>query len=80
MTSILEVNPPKQGRNSNQNKGHLGSRYTMLVFEMKNMSGGIESMDIYFHNKHRFANAMHETMKTQIKRGWWNIKRYKAME
>ena len=26
MTSILNVNPSKQGRNSNQNKGHLGFR------------------------------------------------------
>ena len=27
---FLKVNPPKQGPNSNQNKGHLGSRYIII--------------------------------------------------
>ena len=27
---FLGLNPPKQGLNFNQNKGHLGSRYTFL--------------------------------------------------
>ena len=31
LSSILKVNPPKQGSNSNQNKGHLGSRYVILL-------------------------------------------------
>ena len=26
----MNVNPPKQGPNSNQNKGHLGSRYIII--------------------------------------------------
>ena len=33
MTSILEgQGPSRQGRNSNQNKGHLGSRYCMYIY------------------------------------------------
>ena len=34
MTSIFEGQPPqkKQGRNSNQTKGHLGSRYILYFF------------------------------------------------
>ena len=32
MTSIFEGQPPpKQGRNANQNRGHLGSRIYVLV-------------------------------------------------
>ena len=44
MTSILEGQPPKkQGRNSNQNKGHLGSRsiyfFSCVVLEELNPDG-----------------------------------------
>ena len=32
MTAIFEGQPPKQCLNSNQNKGHLGSRYIVTNF------------------------------------------------
>ena len=40
---FLKVNPPKQGRNSNQNKGQLGSRYIhMICFFLCKQIGGFK--------------------------------------
>ena len=43
MTSIFEpVNPPKQGPNSNQNNGHLGSRKTITTNPKRSQDPSIE--------------------------------------
>ena len=43
MTSIFEpVNPPKQGPNSNQNNGHLGSRKTRTTNPKRSQDPSIE--------------------------------------
>ena len=39
-----ELNPPKEGRNSNQNKGHLGSRYIYIFVYFMFVS------DLFFNN------------------------------
>ena len=81
LSSILVAsNPPKQGPNSNQNKGHLGSRYLgyqnsapnglFLVFFLFFFGGGGGSN---FYDPWRIQvyiyNILMETMKSWIQSG-----------
>ena len=55
------LNPPKQGQNSNQNKGpHLGSRYIIIYVASWFLESGSELRSWGFHNRSErsFASSL----------------------
>ena len=82
MTALFSrSNPPKQGPNSNQNKGHLGSRYIYIyvcifvktIFSKKGLKTGlfrankvtIDFPSIFFHRV-KNTGALHGPQKNVL--------------